>query len=61
MQLIIVYSQSLNRTMSYDFFFHTKGFPYKNYGICFIFLLHEFIYLLLLVIIVYLILHKEII
>ena len=39
--------------------FALKGFPRKNYGVRFIFLLHEFICLLLLVVIAYLILHKE--
>ena len=35
------------------------GFPSKNFGVWFIFSLHEFIYLLLLVTITYLILYKE--
>ena len=39
--------------------FTLGGFPRKNSGVWFIFLLHEFIYLLLLVDIVYLVLHKE--
>ena len=39
--------------------FALGGFPRKNYCIWFIFLLHEFMYLLLLVAITYLILHKE--
>ena len=43
------------------FLFALEGFPCKNYGIWFIFLLHEFIYLLLLVVSTYLILHKEIV
>ena len=39
--------------------FALGGFPRKNYGVWFIFPLHEFIYLLLLFYINYLILHKE--
>ena len=39
--------------------FALGGFPRKNYGVWFIFPLHEFIYLLLLVVITYLILNKE--
>ena len=41
------------------FLFAFGGFPRKNSSVWFIFLLHEFIYLLLLVTITYLILHKE--
>ena len=41
------------------FSFALGGFPRKNSGVWFIFPLHEFIYLLLLVAITYLILHKE--
>ena len=41
--------------------FALGGFPHKSYGVWFIFPLHEFIYLLLLVAITYLILHKEIV
>ena len=41
------------------FFFASEGFPLKNSSVWFIFLLHEFIYLFLLVAITYLILHKE--
>ena len=41
--------------------FALRGFPHKNFGVWIIFLLHEFIYLFLLVAITYLILHKEIV
>ena len=43
------------------FSFTLDRFPCKNSGVWFIFLLHEFIYLLMLVSIAYLILHKEIV
>ena len=39
--------------------FTLRGFPRKNFGVRFIFPLHGFIYLLLLVVITYLISHKE--
>ena len=39
--------------------FALGGFSHKNSNVWFIFLLHEFIYLLLVVAITYLILHKE--
>ena len=39
--------------------FTLGGFLHKNFGVSFIFPLHEFIYLLLLVVITYLIFHKE--
>ena len=41
------------------FSFASEGFPRKNSGVWFIFLLYEFIYLLLLGDIAYLVLHKE--
>ena len=41
------------------FRFVLGGFPSKNSGVWFIFLFYEFIYLLMLVAITYLILHKE--
>ena len=39
--------------------FALGGFSHKNSSVSFIFLLHEFIYLLLVIAITYLILHKE--
>ena len=59
MQPIIVDSRRLNWTRSRGFSLRIGGFPHKNYGVWFIFLLDEFIYLLLLVDIAYLVLHKE--
>ena len=41
--------------------FALGGFPRKKFGVWFIFPLHQFIYLLLLVAITYLILYKEIV
>ena len=41
------------------FSFASEGFSRKNFGVWFIFLLHEFIYLFLLGDIAYLVLHKE--